>query len=154
MLTSQKTRQKIGRLAWIYGVVMLSGMTLATQAASADETLQYQPTVVTLEGEIDMQQFDGPPGYGDGPDDKKVEVPVLQLAKPVTVVPLPDTPEESPDSETARNVTEMQVLSHKGPVKISGCYRITGTLMHQVIADHYTPVLIIMDSAEPSHNCP
>lgn len=153
MLTSLKARLRRGGITLALCACWLPGAALASEALQTGDVLQYQPTVVTLEGEIDLQQFDGPPGYGDGPDDRPVEVPVLQLQKPVTVNPPPNTPESSPDSESARNVTEMQILSRNGPVNLSGCYRITGTLMHQAIADHYTTVVMVMNAAEPSANC-
>ncbi|MFS2222882.1 hypothetical protein [Pantoea sp. B65] len=145
--------RKLTPLSLFISAMMLSGAAGLFQQAQAEDVLQYKPTVVTLEGDVDMQQFDGPPGYGDGPNDKKVYVPVLHLATPVSVTPAPNTSNEDPDSEPENNVTEMQVLSEKGPVKLDGCYRISGKLMHQVIADHYTTVLIVMDSAQPSTNC-
>ncbi|MCU5771927.1 hypothetical protein N5923_12740 [Erwiniaceae bacterium BAC15a-03b] len=149
----QNPRRKLSPLSLILPAIMLSGTTGLGQMAHAEDVLQYQPAVVTLEGDVDMQQFDGPPGYGDGPDDKKVYVPVLHLSAPVTVNPPPNTSNENADSEPENNVTEMQILSDHGPVKLNGCYRISGKLMHQVIADHYTTVLIIMDSAQPSTHC-
>lgn len=133
--------------------LVFSLATAFTHTAQAAEALQYQPAVVTLEGYVDMQQFDGPPNYGDGPDDKKVYVPVLHLDSPIAVNPAPNTPNEDPDSEAESNVTELQILAAKGQVKANGCYRITGTLMHQVIADHYTKVLITLNSAQPSTSC-
>ncbi|MBP2169638.1 hypothetical protein J2125_002830 [Erwinia toletana] len=150
---NQYSRRKLSALSLIFPAIMLSGSAGLWQMAHAEDVLQYRPTLVTLEGDVDMQQFDGPPGYGDGPDDKKVYVPVLHLATPVAVNPAPGISNEDADSEPESNVTEMQVLSDHGAVKLNGCYRISGKLMHQVIADHYTTVLIIMDSAQPSTNC-
>lgn len=132
-------------------VLILSAF-LATSAMAA-ETHHYQPESVTLTGGISIQTFDGPPGYGDGPDDQQVKVPVLALDSPVTVMPQPGIDVNDPDAQEEDNVTDMQVMNPNNIPLPEGCYNLTGTLMHQVNADHYTPVLLQLKSATPAKNC-
>lgn len=131
----------------------LAAMFLWSHYSLAGNNLSYEPAIVHLEGNVATQSFWGPPGYGEGKNDKKVSVAVLYLNSSINVFPAKDVADDDPDSEPEENVNKLQIVNYKSPVKIRGCYRVTGTLMHQVSADHFTPVLIVMDSYEKSANC-
>ncbi|OON40040.1 hypothetical protein BTJ39_11440 [Izhakiella australiensis] len=124
-----------------------------TATAGAAETYHYQPEAVTLNGQVSVQTFDGPPGYGDGPDDQQVKVAVLELDSPITVVPSAGVDINDPDAQEEDNVTDMQVLNPDNIDLPEGCYALSGTLMHQVNADHYTPVLLQLKSASAASTC-
>ncbi|PIJ50255.1 hypothetical protein BL250_08370 [Erwinia sp. OLTSP20] len=124
-----------------------------TTAAGAAETYHYQPEVVTLSGQVSLQTFDGPPGYGDGPDDQQVKVAVLELDKPITVMPVPGVDINDPNAQQEDNVSDMQIVNRNKINLPEGCYVLTGTLMHQVNANHYTPVLLQVTSAKPASSC-
>lgn len=135
-----------------FAALCFSTLFLATTATAA-ETYHYQPESVTLTGSVSIQTFDGPPGYGDGPNDQQVKVPVLALNNPLVVMPQPGIDVNDPDAQEEDNVTDMQVLNPEKLALPEGCYALTGTLMHQVNADHYTPVLLQLKSAAPAKNC-
>lgn len=137
----------------IFTAIFLSASIFFCNLAFAGNNLHYEPVVVTLEGYITIHQFDGPPNYGEGPNDKKVDVPVLNLSEPVNVSPAGDVSDDDPDNQEEKNIKILQIVNYKKDMKINGCYRVTGTLMHQITADHYTPVLIVMQSFEPSSVC-
>ncbi|GAL59571.1 hypothetical protein EV102420_21_00060 [Pseudescherichia vulneris NBRC 102420] len=140
-----------------YKIKGLSGLLLLLISASlyAETVYHYEPESVTIVGKVVEKQFAGPPGYGENASDKKVTVtvPVVILAEPVSVLPSADTEDDDPDNQPEQEVRSMQVFSYQGPVTVCGCAKLEGTLMHQVSADHYTKVLLIVKNAQKIANC-
>ncbi len=138
-----------------YKIKGLSGLLLLLISASlyAETVYHYEPESVTIVGKVVEKQFAGPPGYGENASDKKVRVPVVILAEPVSVLPSADTEDDDPDNQPEQEVRSMQVFSYQRPVTVRGCAKLEGTLMHQVSADHYTKVLLIVKHAQKTANC-
>ncbi len=133
----------------IVGLLLL----LFSASLYAETFYHYEPETVTIVGNIVEKQFAGPPGYGENASDKKVTVPVVLLAEPISVLPAAGTEDDDPDNQPEQEVRSIQVFSYQGPVTVRGCARLEGTLMHQVSADHYTKVLLIVKNAQKIANC-
>ncbi len=133
----------------------MAGLLFLLSSASlyAKTVYHYEPETVTIAGKVVEKQFAGPPGYGENASDKKVRVPVVILADTVSVLPLADTEDDDPDNQPEQEVRSMQVFSYQGPVTVRGCAKLEGTLMHQVSADHYTRVLLIVQKAQKIASC-
>lgn len=133
----------------------MSGLLLLLISASlyAKTVYHYEPESVTIVGKVVEKQFAGPPDYGENASDKKVTVPVVLLAEPVSVLPSAGTEDDNPDNQPEQEVRSMQVFSHQGRVTVRGCAKLEGTLMHQVSADHYTRVLLIVQKAQKIASC-
>jgi len=129
------------------------GMLSFNSYSIAGESLNYEPAIVQLEGNVSTETFWGPPNYGEGKHDQKVNVAVITLNSAINVLPGKNMADDDPDNEVEENVDKLQIVNYKSAVKIRGCYKITGTLMHQISAEHYTPVLIVMNSYEKSTGC-
>ena len=137
------------KIKGISGLLLL----LISPSLYAEMVYHYEPESVTIVGKVVEKQFAGPPGYGENASDKKVRVPVVILAEPVSVLPSADTEDDDPDNQPEQEVRSMQVFSYQGPVTVRGCAKLEGTLMHQVSADHYTKVLLIVKHAQKTANC-
>jgi len=133
----------------------MAGLLFLLSSASlyAETVYHYEPETVTIVGKVVEKQFAGPLGYGENASDKKVTVPVVLLAEPVSVLPSAGTEDDDPDNQPEQEVRSMQVFSHQGPVTVRGCAKLEGTLMHQVSADHYTRVLLIVQKAQKIAGC-
>lgn len=133
----------------------LSGLLLLliTPSLYAETVYHYEPESVTIVGKVVEKQFAGPPGYGENASDKKVMVPVIILAEPISVLPTAGMEDDDPDNQPEKEVRSMQVFSYQGPVTVRGCAKLEGTLMHQVSADHYTRVLLIVKSTQKIASC-
>ena len=138
-----------------YKIKGLSGLLLLLISPSlyAETVYHYEPESVTIVGKVVEKQFAGPPGYGENASDKKVAVPVVFLAEPVSVLPSAGTDDDDPDNQPEQKVKSMQVFSYKGPVTVRGCAKLEGSLIHQVSADHYTRVLLIVKKAQKIDSC-
>jgi len=126
---------------------------LSSASLYAETVYHYEPETVTIVGKVVEKQFAGPPGYGENASDKKVAVPVVFLAEPVSVLPSAGTDDDDPDNQPEQKVKSMQVFSYKGPVTVRGCAKLEGSLIHQVSADHYTRVLLIVKKAQKIDSC-
>ncbi|QKJ85708.1 hypothetical protein PMPD1_0736 [Paramixta manurensis] len=144
---------KKGRALMVKKNVCYFLLLFVMSCVQAKEVYHFEPEIVTVVGTVTLKKFPGPPNYGEGPDDKKVDVPILLLPQAIDVVARPDATDDNPDSETEKNVGEMQIILPDQPVRLKGCIALTGTLMHQVTAGHYTSVLIVMKSAKPGRRC-
>jgi len=119
---------------------------------AATAQLTYEPSVVTLKGTLRYDEHFGPPNYGESPTDPKIRVPVLYLDRPVDVREKPATPDD-PDQEGASNVSSIQIVGETRAMTIEGCLQATGSLTHAVSGGHFTPVLLVLTSAQPSSGC-
>lgn len=133
----------------------MAGLLFLLSSASlyAETVYHYEPETVTIVGKVVEKQFAGPRGYGENDSDTKVTVPVVILADAVSVLPTADTEDDDPDNQPEQKVKSMQVFSYQGPVTVRGCAKLEGTLMHQVSADHYTRVLLIVKKAQKIDSC-
>lgn len=133
----------------------MAGLLFLLSSASlyAETVYHYKPETVTIVGKVVEKQFAGPTGYGENASDKKVTVPVVLLAEPVSVLPSAGTDDDDPDNQPEQKVRSMQVFSYQGPVTVRGCAKLEGSLMHQVSADHYTRVLLIVKKAQKIDSC-
>ncbi len=126
---------------------------LSSASLCAETVYHYEPETVTIVGKVVEKQFAGPPGYGENASDKKVTVPVVLLAEPVSVLPSAGTDDDDPDNQPEQKVKSMQLFSYQGPVTVRGCAKLEGSLMHQVSADHYTKVLLIVKNGRKIASC-
>lgn len=119
----------------------------------ANDVYHYEPVKVTLKGIVGVKTFHSAPGYGENKNDKQIKVPILSLPQPINVDANRDTASDDSDSQSVNNITDLQVFSYNGPVTFRGCAVLTGGLMHQETAEHYTRVLLIVDKVVASSGC-
>ena len=125
-------------------VCVAAVVSLLAGAAHADEqVLRYEPTVINLTGTVRMEQHYGPPDFAPG---SRIEtVPVLVLARPVTVQGNPGSPA---DGDSYQHVTRIQlVLARPGGSNELSAYagkrvQATGRLFEKVSGENFTDVLL------------
>ncbi|HEU4769901.1 MAG TPA: DUF4431 domain-containing protein [Pyrinomonadaceae bacterium] len=121
------------------------------QAVAQDERgLGYEPATVELEGRLVIQNEYGPPNYGETPKtDRKERVPVLVLAKPISVRGIPGHEYNATSVEDTRRI-QLVFLDNPPAYKqlIGKKIIVKGSLFHAHTGHHYTPVLIIVSSLE------
>ncbi|WP_337038065.1 MULTISPECIES: hypothetical protein [Pseudescherichia] len=83
---------------------------LSSASLCAETVYHYEPETVTIVGKVVEKQFAGPPGYGENASDKKVTVPVVLLAEPVSVLPSAGTDDDDPDNQPEQKVKSMQLF--------------------------------------------
>jgi hypothetical protein len=69
------------------------------------------------------------------------------------MLPSAGTDDDDPDNQPEQKVKSMQLFSYQGPVTVRGCAKLEGSLMHQVSADHYTKVLLIVKNGRKIASC-
>jgi hypothetical protein len=112
----------------------------ASAAPGSAQGYGYGPTVVTLKGTLTSLT-------GEEPNGKRVKVPALKLAQPITVEGTPGDDME----ETERDVVLLQVVALDRKLgdqvkRFKGKrVAIRGTLMHQHTGHHHSAVLILPD---------
>jgi hypothetical protein len=110
------------------------------------EWLEYEPSVVELEGTLKIKTFFGPPNFGENPKtDSKEETRILVLDKPINVRAKGEAdPVTDPSAE---NVRELQLV-FDGPLKklVGKKLIVKGTLFHAQTGHHFTKVLLNLDS--------
>lgn len=131
----------------IWAMVLVAS--LAQGAAAAEAVFYYEPQKVELSGTLVEKTFDGPPSYGEDPEhDVKEQAYIIQLEKPITVVPSQgDTTNERHD-----NVGEMQIVNMKHlPLATLLKQRVVvkGTLFSAITGHHHTDVLINAEDVSP-----
>ena len=128
------------------GVVCSSHSIAQTPATRSPACLHYDPHVVRITGILITEPHYGPPNFGETPDqDKKVDVPMLQLAEAVDVC---GDPTSAADQDTVRNVRKVQVVGRRINLKafIGQEVAVTGYLFEAHTANHHTKVLIRAES--------
>jgi hypothetical protein len=111
--------------------------------------LSYEPAMVQLQGTLRLALKYGPPNFGENPEtDEKVQVPILELTEPVNVRA---DPSSNLNHQSAHGVTKIQlVFSLEGKPAYSDLVNqnvvLTGTLYHAHTANHYTPVLMRVET--------
>lgn len=137
----------------IKAISLVFGLFFISPEIYANDTYQYEPVKVTLKGIVGVKTFHSAPGYGENKNDKQIKVPILSLPQPINVDANRDTASDDSDSQSVNNITDLQVFSYNGPVTFRGCAVLTGSLMHQETAEHYTRVLLIVDKVVASSGC-
>ncbi|MBS7455735.1 DUF4431 domain-containing protein [Coralloluteibacterium stylophorae] len=100
-----------------------------------------------VQGRVVLRDEQGPPGFGESPDDPVVRVPVLELAAPLIVEAA------AGGAGTKRSVDALQLAGTGARDVGTGCRRIRGRLFAAETGHHYTPVLIEVAAAEPADGC-
>lgn len=124
----------------LLGAIVLSIAFLQSPAAA--RCLRYEPTTVTLSGELISRTVPGPPNYaniarGDFPE----TIFILQLAEPICVSPDPSSRQ---NSEGHAGVAEVQlsVAPVKARAWVGRRVRASGNLFSAHTDHHRTPVLL------------
>lgn len=110
------------------------------------KTYYYEPAISVLTGKIEMENFWGPPGYGeDTLIDMKENCATLVLEMPIDVAA--DSSNEF--NESAKEIGIIQLASTKDLNAYSG-KRVTlkGKLFGAQTGHHHTPVLMDVTSIE------
>ena len=109
--------------------------------------LTYEPAPVTLRGRLETHTFAGPPNFESIRNgDKRVDLPVLVLARPVCING--DSASEL-NTERESGVREIQLRIPLGSDSLATLVRhlqglpvlVTGTLSHAVAGGEYTKVI-------------
>ena len=114
---------------------------LAGAAYVDEQMLRYEPSVVNLTGTVRMEQHYGPPNFAPG--SRLETVPVLVLARPVTVQGNPGGPV---DGDSYQHVTRIQlVLARPGGSSELSAYagrhvQATGRLFEKVSGENFTEI--------------
>jgi len=106
---------------------------------------------VRVTGKLVTEPHYGPPGFGESPKrDAKLDVPVLLLSHPIDVC---GNPTSDTDRETFRGVKKLQVVAVRITVEgfIGEEIQLVGHLYEAHTANHYTNVLIFVDSLRLPH---
>jgi hypothetical protein len=123
---------------------------LLAGAAHADEqALHYEPAVVGLVGTIRMERHYGPPNFAPG--SRVEDVPVLVLARPITVQ---GNPGSAADGDTYQHVTRVQLVGAvpaRSDLSTSVGKRIlaTGRLFEKMFGGNFTDVLLDVQQIGP-----
>ena len=125
---------------------------LLAAAAHADEpVLRYEPAVVHLTGTVRLEQHYGPPNFAPG--SRMEAVPVLVLARPVTVQGNAGSPA---DGDSYQHVTRIQlVLARPGGSSELSAYagkhvQASGHLFEKVSGENFTDVLLDVQQIGPA----
>jgi hypothetical protein len=110
------------------------------------QTYRYEPAISVLRGEVKMENFWGPPGYGeDTLTDMKEHCAMLILDKPINV--LADT-----SSEFNESVNDVGIIQLASTIKLNEYLgkRVTikGKLFGAQTGHHHTPVLLDVTGIE------
>lgn len=130
-------------------LILVSSATAGPPPPNSQRWLSYEPASVQLQGTLKLVSKYGPPNFGENPEtDEKVQVPILELREPVSVRA---DPSSNLNDESAEGVTEVQlVFSLKGTPAYSDLVNqnvaVTGTLYHAHTAQHYTTVLMTVET--------
>jgi hypothetical protein len=117
----------------------------------ANDTLHYEPEIVTLTGIVKTMVFPGPPNYENiANGDLSEDCWYLKLDHPIDVNLLPDT--NSDINEPEKNIDLVQIVDRRKAdwkkLKDDNHVRITGTLFHRFTGHHHALVLIKAESVE------
>lgn len=112
------------------------------------KTYSYETITYTLTGTVILESHYGPPGFGESPEtDRKEEVPILKLDAPISV----KGNIETPNVDSFSGVQRMQLVgkSSLGLQTFAGKRaRATGTLFEKQNGEHYTDVLMLVQTIQ------
>ncbi len=115
-----------------------------------NRTVHYEPEIIELIGEIDLQTFPGSPNYESIKNGDEVETHFyLKLRNSIDVIALPKDAESPMKSESFYNVQILQLVVHddKNMSRLrktgeGGHLKIRGTLFHRFSGHHHSRVLL------------
>jgi hypothetical protein len=112
------------------------------QSPAAARCLTYEPTTVTLIGELTSKTVPGPPNYvsiarGDLPE----KIFILELAEPVCVSADPSSRQNS-KSHAGVDEVQLSVPAEKARAYVGRRVRASGALFGARTGHHRTPVLL------------
>lgn len=113
-------------------------------------TVHYEPEIIELIGEIDLQTFPGAPNYESIKNGDEVETHFyLKLRNSIDVIALPKDAESPMKSESFYNVQILQLVVHDDKnmsilrkTGEGGHLKIRGTLFHRFSGHHHSRVLL------------
>jgi Domain of unknown function (DUF4431) len=114
------------------------------QRSSAESWLQYEPSVVELQGNLTEVDEFGPPNFGENPNlDTKVRVPILVLSEPINVR---GDPASQLNAESFKGIRDIQLIFSGGAAAYSAFIDrhvvVKGTLFRAESGHHYTDVVL------------
>jgi hypothetical protein len=126
--------------------VLLLSLGCSTSSIS-EEWLSYEPTVVSLEGELISRTEYGPPNYGETPNlDKKSLIYLIKLKNAINVK---GDPEDEVNRTDFKGLKELQIVDLDGNYNYQQFMHktvvIKGTLSEAVTGHQYTNVIFIVD---------
>ncbi len=112
--------------------------------------MHYEPEIIELIGEIDLQTFPGAPNYESIKNGDEVETHFyLKLRNSIDVIALPKDAESPMKSESFYNVQILQLVVHDDKnmsilrkTGEGGHLKIRGTLFHRFSGHHHSRVLL------------
>ena len=115
-----------------------------------NRTVHYEPEIIELIGEIDLQTFPGSPNYESIKNGDEVETHFyLKLRNSIDVIALPKDAESPMKSESFYNVQILQLVVHDDKnmsilrkTGEGGHLKIRGTLFHRFSGHHHSRVLL------------
>jgi len=113
-------------------------------------TVHYEPEIVELVGELDLQTFPGIPNYESIKNGDEAEKHFyLRLQKPIDVIALPKDDQSFMKSESFYNIQILQLVVHEDKHMSllrksgeGGHVKIRGTLFHRHTGHHHSRVLL------------
>jgi hypothetical protein len=111
--------------------------------------LHYLPSKSELRGTLTRVMHYGPPNYGeDTLHDERLTVPILRLDSAIAVCGWRG--QDSPEVESERGVREVHLVHPElKPLPHAGEVVAYGELFHQIAGEHFTRVLLMVDSVRP-----
>lgn len=111
---------------------------------AGNEWLSFEPEIVVLEGQLEQEQFYGPPNYGENPETDEIEMAlIVTLAEPISVR---GDGRGQPGYEDVTDVTRVQLVCARSGIdcwSLTGRrVRITGMLFTAATGHHRTKILI------------
>lgn len=115
-----------------------------------NRTVHYEPEIIELIGEIDLQTFPGSPNYESIKNGDEVETHFyLKLRNSIDVIALPKDAESPMKSESFYNVQILQLVVHDDKnmsilrkTGEGGHLKIRGTLFNRFSGHHHSRVLL------------
>ena len=120
-------------------------------ASAANRQTTYEPSVVTLEGLLDLQTFPGPPNFEDISSGDKIERHFyLKLNAPIDVIPKgPHPGVDNPETEYSIRVLQLAIDGEDRPLwsqfrtaERGRNIKVRGTLFHRFTGHHHSRVLL------------
>jgi hypothetical protein len=127
-------------------LVALGAAFLVSSVVSARECLDYEPAMVTIQGNLSLKPAYGPPGFGEDPKhDAREDYLALTLDAPVC---MKASPEPHTDDVSETEIKAMQLVFRNGEAfkqtkqRIGKRISVTGSLFHGFTGHHHTTVLL------------
>jgi hypothetical protein len=130
----------------------LSIISLSTFAHNT--TVHYEPAIIELIGQLDLQTFPGAPNYESIKNGDELETHFyLKLKNPIDVIAFSKDAESSLKSESFYNVQILQLVVHDDKhmsilrkTGEGGHVKIRGTLFHRFTGHHHSRVLLEVEN--------